>query len=377
MADEPLYARDIAQVEPPVQRAEPMFQEIIQADNLIRARRGRENFKVDGKGLAVAVLDTGLRTTHVDFAGRVAAQRNFTTDDGADPDNVADGNGHGTNVAGVICAGQDHVGIAPGASVVPLKVLRADGGGSFESVRDALQWVIDNRDRHNISAVCMSLGDSGNYTNDVGFPGDAIQSRFRTLKGMGVVCCVAAGNDYFRFNSAQGMSYPGIFRETVSVGAVYDFNEGSFTYGSGAAAFSTAPDRITPFSQRLHDSIGREAATDIFAPGAPMTSSGTQNDRGESIMHGTSQATPVVAGVTLLLQHLYFKANGRLPAVDDVIHWLQSSAVQIQDGDDEDDNVRHTNLAFRRIDALAALEAATRGMVTAALAAGRGTATAA
>jgi subtilisin family serine protease len=367
---EPLYARDISPVEPPVQRASPILTELPQADRLIRARPAREQFNVNGKGLVVAVLDTGLRTTHADFEGRVVAQRNFTTDNGGDPNNASDGQGHGTNVAGIICAGKDHIGIAPGAGVVPCKVLTNGGGGSFDAIRDALQWVIDNRQTFNISAVCMSLSDSRNHSSDGVFPGDAIQSRLRTLKSMGVVCCIAAGNDYFTHGSRQGMGYPGIFREAVSVGAVYDANEGAFSYNSGAVAHSTAEDRITPFSQRLHESVGGEVATDIFAPGAPITSSGIANDRAESIQHGTSQATPVVTGVVLLLQELYMRAHGQLPAVDDVTQWLRSSAVRIVDGDDENDNVQHTNLEFRRVDALAALEAAQRAIVTAAFFAG-------
>ncbi|QRM35414.1 S8 family serine peptidase [Microvirga sp. VF16] len=367
---EPLFARDIPPVEKPVQRDKPILTEIPEADRLIRAKLGRDHFKVSGKGLSVAVLDTGLRTTHIDFKGRVAAQRNFTSDYGGDQNNAADENGHGTNVAGIICANKDHIGIAPDSQVIPLKVLHNSGGGSFDAIKDALQWVLDHGETHNISAVCMSLGDSGNYVSDTGFPLDALQARIRALKAKGVVCCVAAGNDYFTHGSVQGMGYPAIFRETVSVGAVYDFDEGSFSYGSGAKAFSTAADRITPFSQRLHETVGGEAATDVFAPGAPIRSSGISNDRGESIQHGTSQATPVVTGVVLLVQELFFRAHNRLPAVDDVVQWLRSSSTRVVDGDDENDNVTHTNLAFRRVDALASLEAVSRSIATAAFMAG-------
>src|SRR6266446_874342 len=72
-----------------------------EVDTLIRVRRARQTFSVSGTGLTVAVLDTGLRTTHIDFAGRVRAQRNFTSDNGGDENNAADGNGHGTNVGGI------------------------------------------------------------------------------------------------------------------------------------------------------------------------------------------------------------------------------------------------------------------------------------
>jgi hypothetical protein len=86
-----------------------------------------------------------------------------------------------------------------------------------------------------------------------------------------------------------------------------------------------------------------------------VTSSGILNDQGESIQHGTSQATPVVTGVVLLLQALHKRLTGRLPPVADVMRWLEQGSAAIQDGDDEHDNVLHTGLAFRRVDAVSAL----------------------
>ena len=364
---------NVARVKPvdaPIQHEEPFLAELLQASRLIRVNQARTAYKVDGAGTTVAVLDTGLRTSHSDFAGRVAAQRNFTEDNGGDPDDATDGQGHGTNVGGIICAGDIHIGMAPGARIIPLKVLSNDGGGSFQSVADALQWVIDHRAEFDISAVCMSLGDSGNYQSDGQFANDAVGLRIRQLSLLGVVCCIAAGNDYFVHNSAQGMGYPAIFRDSLSVGAVYDEDEGGFRYQSGAEAFATGPDRITPFSQRLHEKIGATCSTDIFAPGAPMTSSGILNDIGESVQHGTSQATPVITGIVLLLQSLHRRATGRLPSVADLRGWLQRGAVAIQDGDDEQDNVLHTGLAFQRVDALAALSACAKDIAKAALAAG-------
>lgn len=354
-SSESLYGKNVEPVETPIQKEEPFLAELLEVDLLVRAAEARNLFKVDGGNTAVAVLDTGLRTTHVDFAGRVLPGRNFTSDNGGDPTDPTDGQGHGTNVSGIICAGGIHTGIAPGAKIVPIKVLGNNGSGSFAGIRDALQWVIDHQGEHGISAVCMSLGDGGNYQDDESFAGDAIGNRMRTLAELGVVCCVAAGNDYHSHSSVQGMGYPAIFRETLSVGAVYDNDEGSFSYASGAVAFSTAPDRITPFSQRLHAKVGAACATDIFAPGAPVTSSGILNDHGESIQHGTSQATPVSAGVVLLLQALHKRLTGQLPAVADVMRWLEQGSVTIQDGDDEHDNVLHTGLAFRRVDAVKAL----------------------
>jgi subtilisin family serine protease len=351
--------RDVAPVEAPIQFDEPQFARLLEVDDFLWVSRAREAFGATGQGLAVAVLDTGLNTSHIDFAGRVPAQRNYTDDNGGDPEDATDGNGHGTNVGGIIVANGDHMGIAPEANIIPLKVLGNRGGGSFQAVADALQWVIDNHEQHSVTAVCMSLGDGGNYTND-SLQGDLVRPLLQKLREEKVAVVIAAGNDYARHGSRQGMGYPGIIRECVSVGAVYDAPEGGFRYRSGAEAFSTRAGQITPFSQRLHESVSPDTHTDIFAPGAPVTSSGIRGEHGESTQHGTSQATPVTVGLILLMQDFYQQTTGELPAVDDLVTWLRRGGIPIHDGDDEDDNVKHTNLEFLRADALSALDAVRR-----------------
>lgn len=335
--------------------------QLIETSRFIRVEDARQQYQVSGTGLTAAVLDTGLRATHVDFLGRVAAQKNFTPDNGADPENATDGNGHGTNVGGIIVANRDHIGIAPGARIIPLKVLRNSGSGSFASMAQALQWVIDNHNQHQITVVNMSLGDSGNYQDD-GFGTDDMGTRIASLRALRIPVVISAGNDFHRHMSREGMGYPGIFRASISVGAVYDADEGPFSYASGATANSTGPGRFTPFSQRLHESTNAATRTDIFAPGAPVTSSGHLSDNGESIQHGTSQAAPVVAGVILLMQEFYQRQTGVLPEVDSLEQWLRQGGVPINDGDDEDDNVTNTGKSFVRLDALGSLEAAHRSM---------------
>jgi subtilisin family serine protease len=329
---------------------------LIEVSDHIWVYQARDAFEVSGQGLTAAVLDTGLNMNHVDFAGRIVAARNFTSDDGGDPDRVDDGNGHGTNVAGIILANDVHTGMAPEANVIPLKVLRYDGGGRFQWVAEALQWVLDNRRVHNITVVCMSLSDGGNYTGD-DFGQDPVRTLVQRLRRVRVPVVVAAGNHYFRHQSRQGMSYPAVFRECISVGAVYDDRTGSHAYADGARAFSTRAGQITPFSQRLHPQVNRRTYTHIFAPGAPVTSSGINGQDGVSVQQGTSQATPVTAGVILLMQEYYRRHTGELPLVNDLVRWLRRGGFNIIDGDDEDDNVQHTNLSFVRLDALSALNA--------------------
>jgi len=332
-----------------------------EVDSLIRVNRARDTFQVDGSGLTVAVLDTGLRTTHVDFAGKVVAQQNFTADNGGNPNDASDGQGHGTNVGGIIVANRIHKGIALGANIVPLKVLANNGNGSFQAIDSALQWVLDNHQDHSISVVNMSLGATDNNVDDSSFSNLRTTQLIKDLKSRNVAVVVAAGNDFFEFKQ-EGMGFPAILRETVSVGAVYDSNIGGPINYTGATAFTTDKDRITPFSQRLHPSINQFTNTDIFAPGAPITSSGIQNDNGESIQSGTSQATPVTAGVILLMQEFYKQNTGQLPTVDLLIKCLRQGSISIVDGDDENDNVPHANKSYKRIDALLALEAMRRNL---------------
>lgn len=352
--------------EPPVQFPVPQIQILdAEVDTLIRTAKARNSFNVSGKGLTVAVLDTGLRVTHRDFTGRIKAQRNFTTDNDSNVDDVSDGNGHGTNVTGIIAAQiGNHTGIAHGAGIVPLKVLLNNQPTPFTTSREALKWVLENHQQHNISVVSMSLGDqSSRQDDDLTADDEAVReigTLIRQLREVRIPVVAAAGNFYFTFG-VQGMGFPAILRDAVSVGAVYDANIGHPpVYRSGAEAFSTAADRITPFSQRLHETTNPNCRTDIFAPGAPITSSGNSTDNGESVQSGTSQATPVISGVLLLMQELYKRTRGELPTVDLLVTCLRNGAVAIVDGDDEKDNVPHTGARFLRVDIMNALDAVRR-----------------
>jgi subtilisin family serine protease len=310
-----------------------------------------------------------LRTSHRDFKDRVIAGKNFT-DEGAGEDDVSDLDGHGTNVAGIVVAGGSdtggiHLGMAPKAKIVPLKVL-TQAGGDFGAVSKALKWVLDHRAEHNISVVNMSLGDSGNYQDDQGFAGDAaqVQTLIKALRAQRVAVVVAAGNAYHTFSpkgspAKEGMGFPAAVRETVSVGAVFDRSDSNaIEFVDGTIVFSQKPNGIAAFSQRLHQTVSPTSRTDIFAPGAPIVSSGNASDDGSSVESGTSQASPVAAGVILLVQEAYKAKHGDLPTVDQVEGFLRLNAVKLLDGALEDDNVAHTGKEFLRLDALEALDAA-------------------
>ena len=145
---------------------------------------------------------------------------------------------------------------------------------------------------YNIVAVSMSLG-GGHYTAaDVApggqLDGDAEQQELQRLQQDGVTSVIAAGNDFYH-DQTLNSSAPGIWA-TLDVGAVWEGNEGGeWHWASGAIDYTTGPDQITSFSQRP------DTSNRIFAPGARIDS--TAPGGGYSEMAGTSQATPMVAGV--------------------------------------------------------------------------------
>jgi subtilisin family serine protease len=181
------------------------------------------------------------------------------------------------------------------------------------------------------------------------------------LNARRIAVIVAAGNDYHAFQS-EGMSVPAIFREVISVGAVYDASVGRRNYGNGAIAFTTRADQMTPFTQRLSKEASPDCYTDVMSAGASATSAGAADDDATSIQDGTSQAAPTVAGVVLLMQQHYRRQKGELPPIELLQDVLRSTSIWIRDGDDEDDNVENSNQKFPRVDAFQSLVALDRAI---------------
>ena len=175
------------------------------ANDTIKATSVR-NLGFTGKGVTVAVLDTGLRKTHLEFQGKVVAEYDFVNDDS----DATDDHGHGTAVSSLICGNymtaskwasfwpndqmgatsSNYLGVAPDAKLIPLKVLNEAGMGLSSQVMAGMQWCIDNKNKYGIKVVNMSLG--GNGQND----GSSPQSQLaNTMVDAGIVVCIAAGND--------------------------------------------------------------------------------------------------------------------------------------------------------------------------------------
>jgi subtilisin family serine protease len=341
---------------------------LAEAGPAIRAPEARAAFSVTGAGLTAAVIDTGINYLHADLGGgfgpayRVVGGYDYVNNDG-DPW-YGGGSTHGTHVAGIIASGNAvYQGIAPGADIASLRVLDNGGSGTGAAVDSALQWVLDHHDALNIGVVNMSLGDGGNYQSMLG--SDSTRALIGQLYGRNVPVVVAAGNSFYNFGSVQGMGYPAIIPETISVGALWDQSGFNVAWSSGARDFNSLAGRPVSFSQRLSAQDGGPFATDIFAPGAFITSTGAGS--GFEGKGGTSMAAPVVSGAILLAQELYLDRFGVLPRIADLTHWLRFGAVAFVDSEDGGtrDNVANTGDLFYRLDVLGLLNQVPLNMVPA------------
>jgi len=234
-----------------------------------------------GKGIVVAVLDTGVQKDHPDLKDRIIGGRNFTTDDNGNPNTFNDYNGHGTHVAGTIAASANAggvVGVAPEAQLLILKVLAKDGSGSYDWIIKAIDyaaaWKGPNGER--VRVISMSLGGP----QDVPALHKAIQNA--VAKDIAVV--VAAGNEGDGKEDTQEFAFPGAYSEVIEVAA------------------STLDNKLADFSNNNNQ-------VDVIAPGVDILS--TWIGGKYASISGTSMATPHVSGALALLINLAEKEFGR------------------------------------------------------------------
>lgn len=303
---------------------------------------------IDGRGVSVVVIDTGIDLDHPFFgpdadhngvADRIVFSYDFA---GANDADASDRHGHGSNVSSIV-GSQDgtYTGMAPGVNIIALKVF-SDAGNSASSsdIAEALDWVVAHRAVYNIVAVNLSLGFGNNQNRPSASPW---ASQFATLAANNTTIVAASGNSFATYQT-QGVSSPASDPNAWSIGAVWDRDAGGFAWSGGAIDYSTGADRITSFSQRS------SSMTTIFAPGGRIT--GANWDGGTVSYSGTSQATPHIAGLVADMQQLALRVSGHLLSVDRLKQDMIAGSVTIYDGDDEDDNVSNTLTAYHRVDAV-------------------------
>jgi hypothetical protein len=229
-----------------------------------------------GKGVKIAVVDTGIDATHPDLQGRVIAAKDFGSDG-----NPADLNGHGTHVSGIAAgtgAASDgkYGGVAPQAELINAKALSRYGSGTESGIMKAMDWAADQGAR----IVNMSLG---------GPPSDGTDPMSREVNSISekknVLFVIAAGNG----GPARKVSTPAAADMSLAVGAV-----------DKTAA-------LAPFSSRGPRLNDMALKPDIVAPGVQITAPRANPGSGNpyATYSGTSMAAPMVAGSAALVMQLH------------------------------------------------------------------------
>jgi len=278
---------------------------------------------LDGAGIGIAILDSGIYKDHTDFLDkgnnvRVVYSQDFTGENRTD-----DPYGHGTHVAAIAAGGgrvsnSSYLGIAPAANLINLRVLNSQGSGMISNTLAALDWIMANKATYNIRVVNMSLGTPAidSYKND------PVCRAVRQLVNAGVVVVVAAGNNGKNAagQKAYGMIHsPGNEPAALTVGAVNTFGTDARN-DDGVASYSSRG----PTRSYWTDSLGVKhydhlMKPDLVAPGNKILEAKSVNNllaaqnsqlsanvspvavRDQMYLSGTSMASPVVAGAAALL----------------------------------------------------------------------------
>jgi len=272
----------------------------------------------DGSGVTVAIIDTGIDSTHVGLDDLDDDDSTYDPkvigfyDPVNNPDKTNgteiqayDDQGHGSHCAGTVAGTGaptfEHPGMAPQAFLVGVKVLDAGGSGSFATVMAGMEWTVDNRYKFNIRAASMSLGGPGpiEWTSS---EEDSVNRYANEMVRAGITMLIAAGNS---FASAQ-IGTPGSAEDVITVGAL-DKNTAIAVYSSQGP---TEEGRVKP---------------NVAFVGSDVMSVQHNSGDGYVAFSGTSMATPGVAGtVALMLQ-----ANPDLSPFD-VRNILQETATYRQ-----------------------------------------------
>jgi subtilisin len=234
-----------------------------------------------GRGIRVAILDTGVDLEHPDFAGRTIVSQSFT---GLPVD---DGNGHGTFCAGIACGPQQpsqppRYGIAFGADLYIAKVLDDNAGGTDGNILAGIDWAV----RNNCAVISMSLGSPVAVGDS--YPHVYEQVAARALAA-GSLLIAPAGNESQRPDTIAPVEHPANCPSILAIGAL----DPSFA--------------VAPFSNGGLNPNGGEV--NLAAPGIAIFSAAPRPTLYQTAS-GTSMAAPYAAGIAALLAEANLAARG-------------------------------------------------------------------
>jgi serine protease AprX len=255
---------------------------------------GLPNVSADGSGVGVALLDTGVADV-ADLHGRVVNGLDLTTDhDGVDHF------GHGTHMAGIIAGNGASSkglwqGVAPGATIISVKVANWNGSTDVSEVIYGLQWVYFNASQYNIRVLNLSFGTDATQSYSI----DPLDYAVEKVWKSGVLVVVAAGNR--GANGASTINDPGNDPYVLTVGAA-NLNNTLTALDDAVAPFSSRGPTVDGFNKPDLVAPGVTIVSDR-APGStidqayPSARVGTAYFKGT----GTSQSAAIVSGVAALM----------------------------------------------------------------------------
>ena len=259
-----------------------------------------------GEGVTMAIIDTGIDGNHTALDDldddnmtddpKIVAFYDAINNPGATNGTEIfpyDDNGHGTHCAGITAGtgapNYQHIGVAPRANLVGVKVLDGGGSGSFAAVMAGMQWTVEKRHEFNIRAASMSLGALTGAIEWTSSEEESVNRMANEMMRAGVTLFIAAGNS----GGTATIGTPGSAEDVITVGSL-DKDTSIAIYSSQGP---TEEGRVKPNIAFVGSSVN-----------APDANTGD----GYVALSGTSMATPGAAGVAVLM----YQANPDLSPFD-------------------------------------------------------------
>jgi serine protease len=230
-----------------------------------------------GANIRIALVDTGVRLTHQNFAGLVVAGPDYVANSNGSVAVTGDPNGHGTHTAGIAAAKNNDTGIlggAPNATIVAVRALDANGNGFSSDVASGITWAADPARGH-AQVISLSLGGA--------CPSSDMQTAVEYAKSQGVVVVAAAGND----SSCSAVEYPGGYSTDANAAVI------------AVAATDNAGNRAPYSNCGSYVSIAAPGGDGNTKATGVWSTWGSANNA-YAVLNGTSMATPLVGAAAAL-----------------------------------------------------------------------------